>query len=298
MISGWPLLASRVPLPGLAAGLCTPRCASEAGWLGLIGGKPRIRANVSGALPSAPPRREDLKPPRHGHPVTSRRSSGLTHDVCVAHSLPLRSLISGWPLPAFPHLPRNPISWQTCGARISNPLAAVIPLARTACLVRLTQLPQSRPRNRLKIRGPSVFQSLLGRLPLPGFYWTYDLHRNSKSLVQYPLVGFGRRAATNPQHSILVGGQNNRRDLVSGQQVRTVAQTYGSPGAPMSSRWQPTSGRPRRTEKCACPPASPGDGKWDVRTTGSSGSGKRSRASQRRVDPPPFVGRKILAVGT
>src|SRR5271157_2833874 len=71
----------------------------------------------------------------------------------------------------------------------------------------------------LENQGPVDFSVTIRLASLPGFYWTYDLYRHPKRLVQYPVVRLGCRTATNPQNSVLVGRQNDRRDLVSRQQV-------------------------------------------------------------------------------
>ena len=68
-------------------------------------------------------------------------------------------------------------------------------------------------------QGPVDFSVTIRLVSLPGFYWTYDLYRHPKHLVENPLVRLGSRATTNPQNSVLVGRQNDRRDLVSRQQV-------------------------------------------------------------------------------
>src|SRR3954453_17388891 len=67
----------------------------------------------------------------------------------------------------------------------------------------------------LKKRIPGDFSVTIRRGSLPGSYWTYDLHWYPECLVQNTVVGLGSRAAPNPQNSVLIGRQNNRRDLVS-----------------------------------------------------------------------------------
>src|SRR3974377_1542423 len=76
-----------------------------------------------------------------------------------------------------------------------------------------------RGREPLENQGPVDFSVTIRLVSLPRFYWTYDLCRHPKRLVQYPVVRLGCRTATNPQNSVLVGRQNDRRDLVSCQQV-------------------------------------------------------------------------------
>ena len=74
-------------------------------------------------------------------------------------------------------------------------------------------------REPLENQGPLGFSVTIGLASLPGLYWTYDLYRHPKGLVQNPVVGLGGRAATNPQNSVLVRRQHDRRNLVRGQQV-------------------------------------------------------------------------------
>src|SRR5271157_4037264 len=74
-------------------------------------------------------------------------------------------------------------------------------------------------REPLENQGPVDFSVTIRLVSLPGFYWTYDLYRHPNRLVENPLVRLGSRATTNPQNSVLVGRQNDRRDLVSRQQV-------------------------------------------------------------------------------
>src|SRR5271157_3492672 len=71
----------------------------------------------------------------------------------------------------------------------------------------------------LENQGPVDFSVTMRLASLPGFYWTYDLCRHPKRLVQNPLIWLGCPATTNPQNSVLVGRQNDRRDLVLRQQV-------------------------------------------------------------------------------
>ncbi len=71
----------------------------------------------------------------------------------------------------------------------------------------------------LENQGPVDISVTIRLVSLPGFYWTYDLCRHPKRLVQNPVVLLGSRATTNPQNSVLAGRQNDRRDLVSRQQV-------------------------------------------------------------------------------
>src|SRR5271157_580275 len=71
----------------------------------------------------------------------------------------------------------------------------------------------------LENQGPVDFSVTMRLASLPGFYWTYDLCRHPKRLVQNSLIWLGCPATTNPQNSVLVGRQNDRRDLVLRQQV-------------------------------------------------------------------------------
>src|SRR5271166_503439 len=71
----------------------------------------------------------------------------------------------------------------------------------------------------LESQGAVDFSVTIRLASRPGFYWTDDRGRHPKRLVQYPVVRLGCRTATNPQNSVLVGRQNDRRDLVSRQQV-------------------------------------------------------------------------------
>lgn len=67
-------------------------------------------------------------------------------------------------------------------------------------------------------RAAPRFQSL-SRASFPGLYWTNDLRRHPERLVENPVIRLRCGAPPNAENTVLVGGQNDRRNLVRREQL-------------------------------------------------------------------------------